>query len=515
MTYRNPFTLLGLNSSELSDETQLKRAKQRLLAEASLSADGVYAKGKIILNGYEIEQLFSELSQSENLAFYNAVAQCRDLDAFLSGSKSYKLINILDDNIWETKDGVGEQALQSFAFEYSQRLKNAVISNQHEDLKNLTNADLEEWGFVDEEAFYAPTMQYLDGILSELHISARQSSFLDHNEAKLWEYTYANFSPDTLNLLPDEFYRYRDDFAVALIRAARKSFIHANHFYKVAQKICFKFKLTERGRKRLQTEMAEIEKLEQEQADKDTRRAKQQEQDNQSSNMSLWGYLRIAFFVVFFLSKFVQFCGTSSTSSSYNIPKSVQSHEQLESINKIIREQRLKDLENSTHLPEVSVSSNPTLNEKTQNPISLSTKCYKLPDMSKIGIERLIPISVSNRIFVIYVMSNLEGSNNKVFSTHVKNGLSDCTLIFPYPISVNSKICVAVGDNWSNESKSPCNAPGFLKGNVQYYTNVKVKMHLYPASAATLGDTEKMSLEKMIREEVAVSKKEFFKAVSQ
>jgi hypothetical protein len=315
MTYRNPFTLLGLNSTELSDETHLKRAKQRLLAEASLSADGVYSKGKIILNGYEIEQLFSDLSQTENLSFYTAVAKCRDLDAFLSGSKDYKLINILDDNIWEVTGGVGEQALNSFAFEYSQRLKNAVISNQHEDLKYLTNADLEEWGFIEEEAFYAPTMQYLDGILSELHIAARQSSFLSHNEAKLWEYTYTNFSPETLNLLPDEFYRYRDDFAVALIRAARKSFIHANHFYKVAQKICFKFKLTERGRKRVQTEMAEIEKSEKEQAENV---AKEREQVFGSGEVSAWDYLRTTFFIIFFVVKFAQYCGTSSSSSSQN-----------------------------------------------------------------------------------------------------------------------------------------------------------------------------------------------------
>jgi hypothetical protein len=324
MTYRNPFTLLGLNSTELSDETHLKRAKQRLLAEASLSADGVYSKGKIILNGYEIEQLFSELSQTENLSFYTAVAQCRDLDAFLSGSKDYKLINILDDNIWEIKGGVGEQALDSFAFEYSQRLKNAVISNQHDDIKNLTGADFQEWSLLNEEAFYAPTMQYLDGILSELHIAARLSAFLEHNEAKLWEYTYDNFSPETLNLLPDEFYRYRDDFAIALIRAARRSFISTNSFYKVAHKICFKFKLSERGKNRLKTEIEELERTEE---------VKYKEQTNQSKESD---NLRIAFFIIFFLTKFVQFCG-----SSFSNKKNPNSEKTKESI----IEQRLKDIE--------------------------------------------------------------------------------------------------------------------------------------------------------------------------
>jgi hypothetical protein len=165
-------------------------------------------------------------------------------------------------------------------------------------------------------------------------------------------------------------------------------------------------------------------------------------------------------------------------------------------------------------LPEVSVSSDAAKAVKTQNPISLSTKCYTLPDMSKIGIEKLIALSVTNKIYVIYVISNLEGSKNKVFSTHVKNGLSECTLIFPYPININSTICVAVGDKWSKSVKSPCNESGFLTGNVKYYTNLKAKNYLYPTSALELGSTEKMSLEKILRDEKEISKKEFFKAVA-
>jgi hypothetical protein len=55
--------------------------KKRLLSEAKLNDDGIYTKGNISLNTYEIEDLFRELEQSETLDFYAAVANCRDLDA--------------------------------------------------------------------------------------------------------------------------------------------------------------------------------------------------------------------------------------------------------------------------------------------------------------------------------------------------------------------------------------------------------------------------------------------------
>jgi hypothetical protein len=246
-SYQNPFTLLGLKPEELGDLANLKRAKQRLLAEADLTVDGVYTKGNTTLNKYEIEQLFADLEHSKELDFYAFVAQCPDLDAFLSGNKDFDLTKIVQHNLWFQKNQHSEKARNFFAEHYGRRLKNAVIANKHEAIKQLTYVNILDYLHIYKTDFFAPTMMYLDGVLSELKKLVGKKNWLNYNEIALWDYAYTNCSPETLNLLPDNFALYRDDLAFGILKAAKSSYIKANSFFNTAQKIAFKFNLTKKG----------------------------------------------------------------------------------------------------------------------------------------------------------------------------------------------------------------------------------------------------------------------------
>jgi hypothetical protein len=505
-TYRNPFTLLGLQPGQTITSSTLQLERKRLLAEAKLNEDGTYTKGKITLNAYEIEQLFTELTQSQNLGFYVAVAQCRDLDAFLSGSKTYQLINILDDSIWNEPQHIKEKALAYFANHYSRRLKNAVISNKTDELKNLTNADLEEWGFVDSGEYYGETKHYLDGVLSDLQQSARQQAWLDYNEASIWEFVYANFSPDTLNLLPDEFNVYRDDIAVALVHAARNSYTYQPNFFKVAQKIAFKFKLSERGLKRLQTEIEEIARTEQFAANHRTE-SQRQMQDDSSGGTSGWYVFKILFFTVFMIFKISSLCNSTSKKSDYNSNKYEYNNgigqRELEQLVKKSNQQKIESIKVLTSILAFNLLTDTDIERFLV--MNKKNTCYTA---SSTATQKAFVMGQNAKVYVVYVQSKKNGKyQNSCLATIRGNGQS-CILI---PKNQDFQLLFAVADTWVEGATNPCKKNGFVNGNTNYYKITKPFPTNHPSYKHKL---KLYNLEENVGDVLNIGKDEFFRAVA-
>jgi hypothetical protein len=457
--YRNPFTLLGLNPEELGDLSQLKRAKQRLLAEAGLSEDGTTT-----LNRFEIEQLFTELEQTDGLDFYAAVAKCKDLDAFLSGSKEYNLHTIVQHSIWQSTDHIREKAHNVFAENYARRLKNAVVAQKSEDLKQLTRIDISNWKQFDSLAFFSPTMHHLEGVLTDLKQEYRNENWLKHQEVALWDYVYTNCSPEILNYLPEAFYPYRDRIATGLLLASKESYKYMPIFFETAQKIASKYKLTTEGRERAQEVIRRTEL---------TAPKNNNQQSGNENAKGCWFYLK--YILYFYFAMFVlQLCCTAVSA----VTRGCGSNKNY----KI--EQKHTTRGGSGH--EFEELKDESLGIERNESVILGNSLKKMLEWNKDfscptvfnertrDVKRCIFEVTNDKNYVIYVRSNFNNRATTVYAAVKKTGKDALVLL---PENEDYTFFIAMGDDWSENATNPCGNKGFVTGNVNYYSLNKIISH--------------------------------------
>jgi hypothetical protein len=468
-TYQNPFTLLGLKPEELGDLANLKRAKQRLLAEADLSVDGVYTNGNTSLNKYEIEQIFADLEHAKDLDFYALMAKIPDLDAFLSGNKDFNLEKIVNHNIWLQDHKHREKANKLLAAQYGRRLKNAVIANKQEIIKQLTCVNVQDFSLIYNNEFFDATKIYLTGVLSDIRQNIGKKKWLDYNEIALWDYAYTNCSPDTLNLLPDSFAIYRDDLALSILKAAKSSYIKANSFFNTAQTIAFKFNLTEKGYLQVQNFVEETDAAANEIA------AKRSTPTQKEAKGCLF-YVKWYFIINVGISIFFTVVG--EVKGCFNTKPKLEKRYggRLGSPEIISEEGNSNRFDNNnngalggSNVTQQQIDRSKILETEKINLLFKQNQvlgCPTIYNKKNKNLQKAIVEVSDQKNYVIYVRTSIKNEPINVYSAVINKDKIGLLLL---PKNEDFVFYVAIGNGWSDTEENPCGKKGFLAGNVRYY----------------------------------------------
>jgi hypothetical protein len=251
----NPFVIFDLKLAELSDLDSLNRAKLRILAKAKLSFSGRYEHLNLSISPSVIEEAFKELSQPESIDMYASMQKYPELNAFFAVIEEFSVAKILTYDIWAGTKKRNLKVNAYFTNHYANWLKGCIVVNNRKILKQLIVEDKKLWKEFDLDEIYGPAKEHLSGILIYLKSSISQKNWLNLSETELLKYCETNFSPETLNLLPNEFQYFRDEFAYTLIFSAKPYRTKAPLFFNQAQKIALQFNLSNQGKAKVQKEI--------------------------------------------------------------------------------------------------------------------------------------------------------------------------------------------------------------------------------------------------------------------
>jgi hypothetical protein len=531
-SYRNPFTLLGLKPEDLGDLTELKRAKKRLLSEAGLSDDGIYTNGNITLNAYEIEQLFVELEQTEDLIFYAAISNCDDLDAFLSGNKVFSLRNILYDPIWQEKGDVKIKAVNLFTAQFSRRLKNAVIACRADQIKQLTSPDISNWGEFSTKLLYQPTMEYLNEKYTEINAACRIPNWLNYNPKTLNDHVNTHFSPEILNLLPDEFFEIRCKLAIELIQAAKKSYLLKKSFYDMAVSLALSFKLSPIGYAKVQSLIELIQKvpLTPKETPKTAPKVPPEAPKTILVPLTFWQkiqrrFKRLSYFyqvitILIIVRTFLGFIGLMIGNGGFlvnnndNLTKTIESTPLVIDFDKFFSEKlpvNVRSLLEKTNLSGEKLSVGDAKNSPKEEWYKYIATMERLNCCFKYYIEETLlqPVMLkvrSTKNFVIYIKTFKNGKVTSVFGSTIKG----CGIgVIALPDCDDAQMYVAIAESWDAKAKNPCNKLGFLDETATY-RYVEHVVFTEKGEIPSLNYEKSLDLSKNLEESEESNKKIFF-----
>ena len=477
--YRNPFSLLGLDPSELQDPSALKKAKQRMIAEANLSDDGVYQSGDITLNKYEIDQLFIELEQLEDRDFYITLLQYSDLERFLSGKKDYNLEKVFKSGIWHIHTESTQRIKNAFVEQYSHRLKTAVMAQKNEEIQKLCSVlSIEDYG-IDIEKLYRPTIEYLEGQISDLNSSLRSDFWLDYNFSNLYEYVNSHFPANTLNLLPDFFEKYRDRLCLALLQAAKPSLRYNNRdFYQTAEKIVSYYKRSTQGKNACQNEINNTWAWAENQggntrhpgtqrvAGKIVKRAKSQPEP-QSATGCNHPAIGIIIGIIALLRIFLAIgkCNSSSSSSRNRVdytPPSIHYEEPPADKYKRAYGKKLSDYQKNEAVQKLESGKELGYAELHDE----QPKCIGAIGINKGQAVVTLPAMTNGKTLLCYVVERF--GNLRIILDERVVGKDANFMYWPYRDD-GMELFIVEGDKWDSKAKNPCGGQGYVGGKLKYY----------------------------------------------
>ena len=229
MRYVSPFQELGITADGNLDKSDLNLAKKRLLAELDLSSKPTILRGSVEMTKNDIINQFDKLNSIKNWDFHRLVLADKSLLEFVQNRKWEAKNNLLKEPKYDNPEFV--EFISPYFFESYKSLiiKNIAERNAY-NLKAILNISPRLLTEEDHDNVWFSVESFLNGWkdnLDEIAENVQNGRVYDDNA--LIPFHGKSFI-ECLNLLPDEFTYFRDDYATSLFNLSANSWNKNKHY---------------------------------------------------------------------------------------------------------------------------------------------------------------------------------------------------------------------------------------------------------------------------------------------
>jgi hypothetical protein len=229
MRYVSPFQELGIEIDSNLEKSDLNLAKKRLLAELELSSKSTILRGSMEMSKDDIIKQFDKLSSIKNWDFHRLVLADNALLNFVQNKELNANTVFLKEPKYDTP------AFVEFISPYfSESYKSLVIKNlAHSSYLNLT-AILKLTPRLmtesDHDNVWFSVESFLNGWKSNLdEIAEKVKNRKEYADNEILPFHNKSFI-QCLNLLPEDFSWFRDDYATSLFNLSANSWNKKKHY---------------------------------------------------------------------------------------------------------------------------------------------------------------------------------------------------------------------------------------------------------------------------------------------
>lgn len=229
MRYVSPFEELGLEADGNLDKNDLNLAKKRLLAELDLSASPTILRGSVEMTKNDIINQFDKLASIQNWDFHRLIVADKVLLDFLQ-KREWDVRKQLRKETAYDNEAFVEFVSPYFLESYKSLIIKNIAERRPQNLRAILNITPRLLTEDDHEAVWFSVESFLDGWkdnLNEMAEKVKQGH--QYNDGDLIPFHAKPFI-GCLNLLPDEFSWFRDDYALSLFNMSAYSWNKEKHY---------------------------------------------------------------------------------------------------------------------------------------------------------------------------------------------------------------------------------------------------------------------------------------------
>jgi hypothetical protein len=233
MRYVSPFQELGIEADGNLDKSDLNLAKKRLLAELDLSSKSTIMRGSVEMTKDDIIKQFDKLSAIQNWDFHRLVLADKSLLGFVQDRQWHAKNYLKTEAKYDDVDFI-EFISPYFAFSYKTLVIKYLTAADVYNLRTIFNISPPLLTEADRDDVWYSVESFLEVWKIDLDdISENVEQGEDYTDKTLLAYHGKSFI-DCLNLLPEDFRYFRDDYALSLYNLSANSW-NKNKHYRAAQ----------------------------------------------------------------------------------------------------------------------------------------------------------------------------------------------------------------------------------------------------------------------------------------
>ncbi len=229
MRYVSPFQELGIVADGNLDKSDLNLAKKRLLAELDLSSKPTILRGAVEMTKDDIIKQFDKLNSIKNWDFHRLVLADKSLLEFVQNRKWEAKSHLLKEAKYDNPEFV--EFISPYFFESYKLLiiKNIAERNSY-NLKTVLNITPRLLTEEDHDNVWFSVESFLNGWKDNLdEIAENVQNGRVYDDTALIPFHGKSFI-ECLNLLPDDFVYFRDDYATSLFNLSANSWNKNKHY---------------------------------------------------------------------------------------------------------------------------------------------------------------------------------------------------------------------------------------------------------------------------------------------
>jgi hypothetical protein len=308
MRYVSPFQELGIEADGNLDKSDLNLAKKRLLAELDLSSKPTILRGSVEMTKNDIINQFDKLNSIKNWDFHRLVLADKSLLEFVQNRKWEAKNHLLKEPKYDNPEFV--EFISPYFYESYKSLiiKNIAERNAY-NLKAVLNISPRLLTEEDHDNVWFSVESFLNGWkdnLDEIAENVQNGRVYDDNA--LIPFHGKSFM-ECLNLLPNEFTYFRDDYATSLFNLSANSWNKNKHYRAVylvknARLLDISDDTATMLDERIEWFDAELKRI--------------NKSDDLTDNWNTSTIARVVFFCIFFIFRLATCDNNSSSNSSSN-----------------------------------------------------------------------------------------------------------------------------------------------------------------------------------------------------
>jgi hypothetical protein len=229
MRYVSPFQELGIEADGNLDKSDLNLAKKRLLAELDLSSKSTILRGAIEMTKDDIIKQFDKLNLIQNWDFHRLVLADNSLLEFVRDGHWHAKKHLRTEAKYDKPEFI-EFISPYFFRSYKSLIIKYVASGNSYNLRTVLNITPRLLTESDHDDVWIAVESFLDGWKNDLdEIAENVKEGQEYADKVLIPYHGKSFI-ECLNLLPDDFTYFRDDYASSLFNLSAYSWNQNKHY---------------------------------------------------------------------------------------------------------------------------------------------------------------------------------------------------------------------------------------------------------------------------------------------
>jgi hypothetical protein len=229
MRYVSPFQELGIEADGNLDKSDLNLAKKRLLAELDLSSKSTIMRGSVEMTKDDIIKQFDKLNAIQNWDFHRLVLADKALLGFVQDRQWHAKNYLKTEAKYDDLDFI-EFISPYFSYSYKTLIVKYLAAGDTYNLRSIFNIAPPLLTEADRDDVWYSVESFLEVWKTDLDdISENVEQGEAYSDKALLPYHGKSFI-DCLNLLPEDFQYFRDDYALSLYNLSANSWNKNQHY---------------------------------------------------------------------------------------------------------------------------------------------------------------------------------------------------------------------------------------------------------------------------------------------